>query len=229
MLQVPGQGRWYGRYNGTYPHGMLTLFTPDFPQAELLLVHVCKPCVQHYTARLHHCTTHERCIVLTAVLCCTHCQVTLLLLPLRTGVHQCTTHECVVLTAVLCCTRCQVTLLLLPLWTGGQRAVLSSTQLVVVCWAVLSTVQLVMLKRNVQLYCRYRHNIVVAIRLLRLASFLVPALNRNFDVMGKWAKPQQHTAGYTLAAYALFSAMCQLQVSSCIYHASKEFIITITF
>jgi hypothetical protein len=87
-------------------------------------------------------------------------------------------------------------------------------QLSLACLLLLSVLQLLLLRRQLGVYLRYRHYITVINRVLRgLALGLLPVLNHGNDVLSSWGSRQQHSAAAALAVYTCLASAMQLQVS----------------
>lgn len=110
------------------------------------------------------------------------------------------------------CCHAQAALLITPIIKGGQLSAQPATQAVIITLFLLGCLQLLLLRKHLHTYCRYRHHMTLANRLLRALFSLVPAKLQDYDVMSKWVKPKSQGPGFALGAYCLFSAMAQLQV-----------------
>lgn len=111
------------------------------------------------------------------------------------------------------------TLLLLPLLRrpGTPRLGMeSNTQAATACMLLLAVLQLLLLRKQLGVYLRYRHCITCTIRALRCAVFFLPAINRSYDVITKWGAPGQHGTAAALAAYMFSPSLMHLQ-ASCAY------------
>ncbi|KAF6264217.1 hypothetical protein COO60DRAFT_224776 [Scenedesmus sp. NREL 46B-D3] len=110
-------------------------------------------------------------------------------------------------------------LLLMPLLRPSgtaRRSLEPNAQTALACLLLLSVLQLLLLRKRVGVYLRYRHYISLGNRVLRAAVALLPALNRNGDVLGNWGSPEQYSAAAALALYAVFPSFLPLQ-ASCAY------------
>jgi hypothetical protein len=113
--------------------------------------------------------------------------------------------------------------------SGGPAARLTARvernmQLSLAGLLLLSVLQLLLLRRQLGVYLRYRHYITVVNRVLRgLALGLLPVLNHGNDVLSSWGSRQQHSATAALAAYTCLASMMHLQVrlyNTCYYYTS---------
>jgi hypothetical protein len=109
----------------------------------------------------------------------------------------------------------QGTLLMLPLLrhTGTARLSLeANTQKALAGLLLLSMLQLLLLRKRLGVYLRYRHTITLSNRLVRAAAAFLLVLNRGSDIMTKWANAGQHSVATALALYMFFPSLMHLQV-----------------
>jgi hypothetical protein len=111
----------------------------------------------------------------------------------------------------------QVALLLLPLLgrpaAGASRITLElNTQAALACLLLLSLLQLLLLRKHLAVYLRYRHCITLSIRAMRATAGFLPALNHSGDVMTTWGKAGQQRAAVALVVYTVFPSLMHLQV-----------------
>jgi hypothetical protein len=98
--------------------------------------------------------------------------------------------------------------------SAARLAVGRNTQLSLAFLLLLSVLQLLLLRRQLGVYLRYRHHITVINRVLRgLVLGLLPVLNHGRDVFSSWGIPHQHSAAAALAVYTCLASVMQLQVS----------------
>jgi hypothetical protein len=109
----------------------------------------------------------------------------------------------------------QGTLLLLPLLRHSSEARLSmksNIQAALVGLLLLGVLQLLLLRKHLGVYLRYRHCITLSNRLLRASVAFLPVLNRGSDIMTKWGDAGQQSVAAALALYAFFPSLMHLHV-----------------
>jgi hypothetical protein len=89
-----------------------------------------------------------------------------------------------------------------------------STQTALAMLLLLSVLQLLLLRKHVEVYLRHRHFITVSNRVLRAAAAFLPVLNRGSDVMSRWGTVEQHSVAAALAVYTTFPPLMHLQVNT---------------